>query len=555
MNGFPLITLLTFLPLVGGVAVLGLGAEQRRLSRGLALTSGFVALVLAAVLWGNFKLASGDFQFVERYEWIPALGVNYFVGVDGLGLLMVMLTAIVTLLALLASGKMFERAPHSGPFPVGRGEGGQRPGEEHSTDLRQPHLYYALILFLQAGLFGTFTALNFFHWFIFWELSLVPAFFLVRFWGGPRRTAAATQFFIYTMVGSVAMLLAFLGIFLATRTATSPGVFDFTTLAEMGRNGGITHALSTNFGWKLFGHAFRANQMCLLVFGGALLGFAVKVPLMPVHTWLPATYAEAPTPVTMLLTGAMSKMGMYGFIRLLLPVFAPQMRDPRVQTTLLVLAVGTVVFSACAAFAQRDLKRLLAYSSINHLGYCLLGVFAVAKLTSGDAALATEKAAALNGVFLQMFNHGLTAATLFMFVGFLEQRAGGLRGLNDFGGLRKVVPVFCGLMGITIFSSLGLPGLNGFVGEFLIFKGVFPLATWAAAVSVLGLLVTAIFLLTLTQRVFHGPLNEKWSKVPDLTLGERALVAAPIALMFVLGLYPQLVLGVINATVMRMVGN
>jgi NADH-quinone oxidoreductase subunit M len=214
------------------------------------------------------------------------------------------------------------------------------------------------------------------------------------------------------------------------------------------------------------------------------------------------------------------------------------------------------VFSACAAFAQRDLKRILAYSSINHLGYCLLAVFAIAKFTTAnDTAMTTEKAAALNGVLLQMFNHGLTASTLFLFVALLEQRAGGLRGLNDFGGLRKVAPVFCGLMGIALFSSLGLPGLNGFVGEFLIFKGVFPLAPWAASLSVIGLLVTAIFILTILQRVFNGPLNEKWSKLPDLTLGERALVAVPIALMFVLGLFPQLVLGVINATVMRMVGS
>jgi NADH-quinone oxidoreductase subunit M len=218
--------------------------------------------------------------------------------------------------------------------------------------------------------------------------------------------------------------------------------------------------------------------------------------------------------------------------------------------------VVTIVFSACAAFAQRDLKRILAYSSINHLGYCLLAVFAIAKFTTAnDTAMTTEKAAALNGVLLQMFNHGLTASTLFLFVALLEQRAGGLRGLNDFGGLRKVAPVFCGLMGIALFSSLGLPGLNGFVGEFLIFKGVFPLAPWAASLSVIGLLVTAIFILTILQRVFNGPLNEKWSKLPDLTLGERALVAVPIALMFVLGLFPQLVLGVINATVMRMVGS
>src|SRR5439155_417973 len=178
---------------------------------------------------------------------------------------------------------------------------------------------------------------------------------------------------------------------------------------------------------------------------------------------------------------------------------------------------------------------------------CLLGIYAVAKITGTEVSSATEKAAAMNGVFLQMFNHGLTAATLFMFVGFLEQRAGGLRGLNDFGGVRRIAPVFCGLMGIALFSSLGLPGLNGFVGEFLIFKGVFPLAPWAAALSVLGLLVTAIFILTIVQRVFNGPLNAQWSKLPDLTPGERVLVAVPIALMFVLGLWPQLVLGVINS--------
>ena len=225
-------------------------------------------------------------------------------------------------------------------------------------------------------------------------------------------------------------------------------------------------------------------------------------------------------------------------------------------TALLWLAVCTIVLSAFTALAQKDLKRIFAYSSINHLGYCLLGVFAVARVTAGsNPALATEKAAALNGVFLQMFNHGRTAATLFLFVSFLEARAGGLRGLNEFGGLRKVAPVFCGLMGIALFSSLGLPGLNGFVGEFLIFKGVFPLSPWAASLSVIGLLVTAIFILTILQRVFNGPLNEKWSKLPDLTPGERVLVAVPIALIFVLGLFPQLVLGVINATVMKMVGN
>ena len=545
MSNLPLLTLLTFLPLIGGLIVVGLG-EQKKLARGLAFTVSLLSLALTFVLWKNFNVASGEMQFVERHEWIPTLGANYFLGVDGLGLLMVLLTAIVVPMAMLAAWNLVGTRSTASDFSkVGDAV------ERVPTGAPSSSLYFALILFLQAGLFGTFTALNFFHWFIFWELSLIPAFFLVRLWGGPQRAAASTQFFIYTMVGSVAMLLSFLAIFLATSKPGQPGVLDFTTLATMAGNGEIRYALSTNFGWQLFGHAFTAQQMCGLIFGGVLLGFAVKVPLMPFHTWLPATYAEAPSSTTMLLTGVMSKMGVYGFLRILLPIFPEQMHWLR--TPLLALAVITIVFSACAAFAQKDLKRILAYSSINHLGYCLLAVFAVA--TAGGTVIEPnlQKAAALNGALLQMFNHGLTAATLFWFVALIEQRSGGLRGLNDFGGLRKVAPVFCGLMGIALFSSLGLPGLNGFIGEFLIFKGVFPLSPWAASVSVIGILVTAIFILTVLQRVFNGPLNETWAKFPDLTLSERALVALPIALMFVLGLWPQLLLGVINSTVMRMV--
>lgn len=536
MSQMPILTLLTLLPIFGGIVVVGL--QDKQLARRFALGFSFLSLALALGLWKSFDATNGDLQFVERADWIPTLGVQYFLGVDGLGLLMVLLTCIVVPMALLVSGNLFEKTPHPGPLPVGRGEGVRRTGEGNSV--YSPQLYHALVLFLQAGLIGTFTALNFFHWFLFWELSLIPAFFLVRLWGGAQRTPAATQFFVYTMVGSVAMLLAFLAIFLAT------GKMDFIQLAELGRNGSLAEALAAKLGW----YNLNARPLALIIFGGVLLGFAVKVPLMPFHTWLPATYAEAPSPVTMLLTGVMSKMGVYGFVRILLPIFPQQINW--VLTPLLWLAVITIVFSACAAFAQKDLKRMLAYSSINHLGYCLLAVFAVAKFTSAPEFL-TEKAAALNGVFLQMFNHGLTAATLFMCVGFLEQRTGGLRGLNDFGGLRKIVPVFCGLMGIALFSSLGLPGLNSFVGEFLIFKGVFPLTPWAAALSVLGILVTAIFILTLIQRVFAGPLNEKWAKLPDLTWRERVLVGVPIALMFVLGLYPRLVLDVVNATAVRMV--
>jgi NADH-quinone oxidoreductase subunit M len=512
---FPIITVLTFTPLLGAVVVAGLEPEKKALARGFGLGFSCLALLLSGLLWLNFDSGREGIQFVERHAWVPSLGAEYFVGVDGMGLLMVLLAALVVPFGLLASWKT----------------------EAH------PKAYISLFLFLQAGLFGAFTALNFFHWFIFWELSLVPAYFLIKLWGGPGRVPAATQFFIYTMVGSVAMLLGFMAIFLST------GSFDFIVLAEKARGveGGLMTAFSEKLGWP----GLSDQSLALLIFFGVFLGFAVKVPLLPFHTWLPAAYAEAPIGVSMVLTGVMSKMGVYGFLRIVIPLFSEQIR--LVLTPLLWLAVATIVFSAFAALAQRDLKRMIAYSSINHLGYCLLGIFAATALTGSGAGWANEKAAALNGVLLQMFNHGVSASALFCFIGFLEQRSGGLRGLDDFGGLRKVAPVFCGLMGIAMFASLGLPGLSGFVGEFLIFKGAFPLAKWAAAFSVLGLLVTAVFLLNILQRVFSGPLERKWSGFTDLTVKERLIVLPSLVLMFAVGLYPQWILEFVNPTVLRMV--
>jgi NADH-quinone oxidoreductase subunit M len=515
VTGLPLLTSLTALPLLGGLVVAGLDREQRRLARGLGLGFMLLALALALVLWLNFDGKSGALQFSERHPWIPALGAEYFLAIDGLGLLMVLLTALVVPFALLAEWRRLEAAP-------------------------APKAFVSLLLFLQAGLFGAFTALNFVHWFLFWELSLVPAYFLIKLWGGPERVQAATQFFVYTLVGSVTMLLGFLALYLAA------GTFDFTELAGKARSGEMATLLST----RLARPGLSAHALGWLLFAGVLLGFAVKVPLMPFHTWLPAAYAEAPAGVTMVLTGVMSKMGVYGLLRILLPIFPQPMREA--LPLLLGLAVATIVLSALAACAQRDLKRLLAYSSINHLGYCLLGVFAAARLTGPEAAWAAEKAAALNGVILQMFNHGIVAAALFFFVGLLEQRAG-TRGLEDFGGLRQVAPVFCGLMGIALFASLGLPGLNGFVGEFLIFKGVFPLAPWAAALSLAGLLATAVLLLTLMQRVFHGPAGGRTAAFADVSAGEVLIVLPATALMFVLGLYPQLFVGMLNSTVLQMV--
>src|ERR1700751_4276482 len=507
MNGPPWITVLTFTPFAGALLVLLAAPKNRNAARAIALGASVISLAITLLLWHGFNVASGMLQFQERHAWIPALGVDYHVGIDGLGLLMLVISAIVVLMSIASSWKC----------------------SQHGST------YFALVLLLETGLFGTFSALNFIHWFFFWELSLIPAFFLIRLWGGPLRGRASIQFFLYTMVGSIALLLAFLAIYLAT------GKFDFIDLTQLARSGELLPAVAQNLHWW---HS-SGRQILELIFWGAFLGFAVKVPIMPFHTWLPSAYAEAPSGTTMLLTGAMSKMGLYGLLRILVPIFPDQMQ--RYLTLLLWLAVASVVLSTFIAWAQTDLKRTFAYSSINHLGYCVLGILAALKWMGGS--LGNERAAALDGVFLQMFNHALTAATLFWFIAMLEKRTGGLRGLNDFGGLRRIAPVLCGLMGIAIFSSLGLPGLNGFPGEFLIFKGSFPLVTWATSLSVIGLLMTAVFLLTILERVFFGPVNEKWKTFPDLSTAERMVLAPAIALMFLLGVYPQIILGTVNSTV------
>ncbi len=507
-SGFPILTLLTVLPLAGAAVALFVGKH----ARAIALLTSLACLVLSLVIWIGLP-ADGSVGLVELHPWAPSLGIEYHLGVDGLGALMLLLSSIVTLMSVDAS----HRVHH------------------------MPGLFYGLILILESGLFGSFTALNFFHWFLFWELSLIPAFFLIKLWGGPRRGPAATQFFVYTMAGSVALLVSFLAVFLSTATKSAPGTMDFADLAAMAASGALGQMVTAHLG---------AVMPWLAV--GVLFGFAVKVPLVPFHTWLPAAYAEAPSPVTMLLTGAMSKMGVYGLLRIALPIFGVQIAAMR--TPLLVLAVVTVVMGAWAAAAQKDLKRIFAYSSVNHLGYCLLGIFALA-IPASSAAQQASQAAALDGVILQMFNHGITAAAIFWFIAMIQFRTGGLRGVDDFGGLRKPAPVFAGLMGIVLFASLGLPGLNSFVSEFLVFRGVFPLSWISATVSVLGLLVTAIVILTVIQKVFLGPVPERWANFPDLHHSERIALAPVIALMFVVGLAPRLILDTVNSTVLNLLSH
>lgn len=482
-----MITLLIFIPILGALFV---GISPRKFARPAALVFHALAAVVAFLIWRNFDQTIAALQFVERRVWIPSIGAEYLVGVDGFSLLLVILTSLVFPFAFAAQ-------------PASRG-------------------FCALMLLMQAALYGTFTAQNFILWFLFFEMSLIPSFLLIKIWGGQNRDRAATKFFVYIFVGSVAMLLSFLGIYFAR------GTFDFNALAALGKTG----LLSGRTAW--------------LAFAGIFLGLAIKVPLFPFHTWLPDAYETAPTGVSMVLTGVLSKMGVYGFVRLLLPLFPNETR--LAGPWLLALAVCSIIFASLAAWAQRDLKRLVAYLSVNHLGYCMLGLFAISTTTARSV---TDTQAALSGVFMQMFNHGITAAALFYFVGLLEQRRG-LRGIGDFGGLMQRTPLLCGWMSVAMFSSLGLPGLNGFIGEFLIFKGSFAVAASFTAVAALGLLVTAIVFMRAMQALFSGPLGESNAAMPDLLRSEKLIVIPVTLLMFAIGIAPQFLLNIFNSTVVQM---
>jgi NADH-quinone oxidoreductase subunit M len=478
---------LILVPLAGALLVTLL---PQRLAWGAALVVTACSAAVAGMMWRAFDASASGLQFVAAMDWIPAIGAKLFLGVDGLSLLLVLLTALVVPFALLAR-------------PMDRG-------------------FCALMLFIQSALFGTFTAQNFVLWFLFYEASLLPAFLLIKIWGGNNRDRAATKFFVYTFLGSVAMLLAFLAIYLKT------GTFDFPGFADIGKSGQLQ------------------GRLVWVVFAGVFLGLAVKVPLVPFHTWLPDAYASAPVGVSMVLTGLLSKMGVYGFLRLLLPLFPSEVRI--LGPWLLGLAVASILLASLAAWGQADLKRMIAYLSINHLGYCMLGLFAV---TASGTRSSSDVHAALGGVFMQIFNHGITAAALFYYAGLLEQRRQ-QRGLADFGGLMQRVPLLCGWMSVAMFSSLGLPGLNGFIGEFLIFKGAFGLATIATSAAVFGLLITAVVFMRAMQALFSGPLSQSCAALPDLSAGEKCVAVPVTLLMIAIGVAPQFLFNIFNSTITNM---
>ena len=522
----PWLTLLVLSPLVG-LLLVGLGAALRldeRLTRIGATLWSLTTLGLAIFVWADFDPAlvaqgQGVVQFVEKVAWVQAIRVDYFLGVDGISLPLVLLTALMTPVAMLASWGVGERV----------------------------RAHYALLFLLETAMLGYFVALNFFFFFIFWEFSLVPAFFLIQSWGRDpeKRRPAALTFFVYTMAGSLGLLLLFQLFYVATRAAGVP-TFDLIALGRLGQ-GLPVEGTRDNLQTILFNYLDTAGVTGLLgrfpllyssiAFWAIFVAFAIKLAVWPFHTWLPDAYSEAPTAGAILLSAVMSKMGAYGMLRIMLPLVpeAAQFFGPVIGALALV-GIVTGAFGALNAVGG-DARRLVAYTSINHMGYVALAIAAAATFSAG--ADAQSRAVALNGALVQMVAHGLSTGALFLLVGALAERTG-TADLRRLGGLRRSMPLLAGLFGVALFANLGLPGLAGFVGEFLIFRGAWPALPLFTLLATVGLVVTALALLQMYGRIFHGPSAPRLAKLPDLSLASREfLAAAPLlALLIAIGLYP-----------------
>jgi NADH-quinone oxidoreductase subunit M len=479
--GIPLLSLTILLPLAGGLVALLLG-PRRRLVQAWALAVALADLGLAGALWGSFNYGRGEMQFVDRLPWIEALGIAYHVGLDGISLWLLLLTAALGPVAVLVSWR----------FLAGRPEGEVAP-------------YFFFLLALQTGVLGVFAAVDLVLFFVFWEATLVPAYFLIGRWGGERRAYATYKFFLYTMAGSALMLVAILALAMLHYQQVGTLTFDLTLLR------------GTSLTW--------AAQMWLFL--AFALAFAVKAPVWPLHTWLPDAYGEAPPPVTLLLAGVLSKMGVYGLIRFCLPLFPDALAFLRPWFWL--LAIAGILYGSLLALVQRDMVRLVAYSSLAHVGLIVAGVLAANRQ-------------GVQGALLLSVSHGLTVTALFAVVYFLEQRRG-TRLSAEFGGLWRAAPLLGSLFLIVTMASIGLPGLSGFPGEFTILVGTFLVSPLAAAFAALGIVLAAWFMLNLFRQVFAGPaLRPENRLLPDLQRGEAAILLPLVILIFLLGLVPNLVL-------------
>ena len=501
INNHMLSVILLF-PVLAALVILFLPKEDNKLIRWSALLASLVPFAFSVFLWTRFDSTAVGFQFTEKYIWYEAIHSSFFIGVDGLSLTMVLLTTLLTPLAILASFKIEDRVK----------------------------AYMMLFLFLETGMLGVFLSLDLLIFFVFWEIGLIPMYFLINQWGSANRNYASLKFLIYTMAGSLGLLLAIQMIGVNFGTYNLPELFKLWPAASQLTNIPMGIPIET---------------VKTIAFWAFVIAFAIKVPVWPFHTWLPDAHTEAPTAGSMILAGVLLKLGAYGFLRLVLPLY-PQ-ESAKYAGALAFLAVMAIVFGAFSAYGQKDFKRLVAYSSINHMGFVLLGIAAAAKaMGTLDANIA------LNGAILQMFNHGLSAAGMFFLVGVIYERLH-TRNLEDMGGLFPLVPIYGGILIFTSMASLGLPGLNGFISEFLVVRGAYPILTVYTAIAMIGLLFTGAYILKGIKNVLHGPLNERWvGHLTEINTREILVMVPLMVLILVIGVWPSWILGVINNAVMAL---
>jgi NADH-quinone oxidoreductase subunit M len=476
-EGFPLLSFLIFFPLAGALVLLFNSGEKFARFWTLAITT--LEAVFSLPLLTGFNPATAQFQFAEKYAWVPQWDINYIVGVDGISILLVLLSTLIMPLCVLASWKYIQK--------------------------RVSQFMFCLLI-MQVSMVGLFVALDFILFWVFWEFMLIPMYLLIAVWGGPRKEYASIKFFIYTMAGSVFLLVAILALYMKNGSFFIPDMM-----------------------WQSYSTTFQ-----VLVFLSFFLAFAIKVPMFPLHTWLPDAHVEAPTAGSVILAGILLKMGTYGFFRFAMPLFPAG--SAYFTPLIITLSVIGIIYGALVAMVQPDIKKLVAYSSVSHLGYCMLGLYVLTRQ-------------GVEGSVLQMINHGISTGALFLLVGVVYERRH-TRLIKEYGGIARIMPVYSTIFMIVTLSSIGLPTTNGFIGEFLILLGTFKVNKLAAVLAASGVILGAVYMLWMVQRVFFGEVtNPKNKDIPDLNLRELAYLAPLVVLIFWIGLYPNFFLKKMHVSV------